>query len=473
MEDLIQTLTEGLLKLREDFNNLPNYEDDLKNINTQLEKLQSNQLSQDDIRSLVITLATGYFATQKQEYTQLMNELLAQLKQSNQDELSTYNDKIDTLINQAINTIKSDLDKFKSTIKNGKDGLNGLNGRDGKDGRDGQSIKGDKGDKGLNGIDGKDGIDGVGINDITYKNGIIKITLSNGTSKDIKLNIPTSFGGGGISETRVLQLISESIGQSLDAYTKAETDELVATAIDDLINGASSILDSFGEVESVLGTLQTSINANSQAIANLATAQGQFGSSTTQTITTNETPLDFDVIIPSTDTNVLNLDGTLNRCSFNIDASFNFRTDMEFYVNHNVPILVTIRGRNVLDNSLVYYRTVEIHQTSNTVKSVSTNTLLTIGKNGFPSSDLTIYFTIQATDSGIDITNFTSTLTSSSQYDLGTISYTKAESDDKYIAKSDENLFIQDTEPTLATGKQALWIDTTDGNITFNLVIGD
>ena len=36
-----------------------------------------------------------------------------------------------------------------------------------------------------------------------------------------------------------------------------------------------------------------------------------------------------------------------------------------------------------------------------------------------------------------------------------------------------QNVFIQDTVPTLPTGNKALWLDTTNGDITFNLVIGD
>ena len=36
-----------------------------------------------------------------------------------------------------------------------------------------------------------------------------------------------------------------------------------------------------------------------------------------------------------------------------------------------------------------------------------------------------------------------------------------------------QNVFIQDIEPSIATGNKALWLDTTNGDITFNLVIGD
>lgn len=45
--------------------------------------------------------------------------------------------------------------------------------------------------------------------------------------------------------------------------------------------------------------------------------------------------------------------------------------------------------------------------------------------------------------------------------------YSKIEADNK------QNTFIQDTIPTVGSGNKALWIDTSNGNITFNLVIGD
>lgn len=492
MEQLIQQLIDRLVALESEFDSLPDLSI-IQELIKDIEALKQNEtFTKETLKDAVTMFGNGYITTKSDELFTKLSETFNKLSDDNSSHTETKSNELSSKIDGLFQEFKADLNKrfykelldFKEKADEHQLKIDDMvqnalldiklklrdvkNGRDGIDGKDGVGIEGKKG------RDGIDGANGVGIDDITYKSNTITISLSNGTKKEIRLNIPTYLGGGGgISETRVMELISESLGNSIDAYTKSETDTLIANAIDDLINGASNILDSFGEVESVLGTLQTSINANSQAIANLATAQGQFGSVSTQTVTTTEQNLDFNVIIPSTDSNVLALDGTLNRCFFGIDASFNFRTDMNFYINKNAPITVTIRGRNVVDNSLVYSRTVLIHQSTNTSKSVSTNTLLTIGKNGFPSSDLTIYFTIQADDTGIDITDFTSTLTSSSQYDLGTISYTKAESDAKYQAKADENVFIQNYAPTLATGKSALWIDNSDGNITLNLVTGD
>ena len=490
MEQLIQQLINRLVALESEFDSLPDLSI-IQELIKEIEALKQNEtFTKETLKDAVTMFGNGYITTKSDELFTKLNETFNKLSDDNSSHTETKSSELSLKIDELFQEFKTDLNKrfykelldFKQKADDHQLKIDDMvqnalldiklklrdvkNGSDGIDGKDGVGTKGDKGDKGL------DGVNGVGIDDITYKSNTITIFLSNGTKKEIRLNIPTYLGGGGgISEIRVMELISESLGNSIDAYTKSETDTLIANAIDDLINGASNILDSFGEVESVLGTLEDSINANSVAIANLATAQGQFGSSIVQEITTTEATLDFSVTIPSTDTNVLNLDGTLNRCFFGINASFNFRTDMDFYVHHNNPVTVTIRGRNVADDSIVYSRSVDIRQGTNTVKSVSTNTLLTIGKNGFPNSDLTIYFTIQATDTGIDMQQFNSTLTSSSQYDLGTISYTKAETD--ALIEDAKNLFIQDAAPTLTTGKQALWIDTSNGNITFNLVIGD
>ena len=36
-----------------------------------------------------------------------------------------------------------------------------------------------------------------------------------------------------------------------------------------------------------------------------------------------------------------------------------------------------------------------------------------------------------------------------------------------------QNVYIQDTQPTIATGGKALWIDITGGNLNFWIVTGD
>ncbi len=212
MEEIISILTDGLIELRK---STSLNTDDIAKINAVLEELQSNQLSSQEIEKLVIILATGYFKTKNDDYDAMINELMTKITADNEAKLTD-------MINQSIEAFKSDLTSFKGTIKNGKDGRNGIDGIDGKDG--------------LNGKDGQNGvgIDGVGISDITYKNGTLAVTLSDGTKKNIKLNIPTQYigGGGGVSAEYVNTAIAEAIGGGVsgDYYTKIETDTLISEA---------------------------------------------------------------------------------------------------------------------------------------------------------------------------------------------------------------------------------------------------
>ena len=224
MEEIISILTDGLIELRR---TTSLNTDDISKINAVLEELQSNQLSSQEIEKLVIILATGYFKTKNDDYDTMINELMAKITADNEAKLTE-------MINQSIEAFKSDLTAFKGTIKNGKDGRNGTDGIDGKDGLRGRDGKdGENGKDGLNGKDGQSGvgIDGVGISDITYKNGTLTVTLSDGTKKNIKLNIPTQYigGGGGVSAEYVNNAIAEAIGGggTIDAYTKEETDNLL------------------------------------------------------------------------------------------------------------------------------------------------------------------------------------------------------------------------------------------------------
>lgn len=224
MEEIISILTDGLIELRR---TTSLNTDDIAKINAVLEELQSNQLSSQEIEKLVIILATGYFKTKNDDYDTMINELMTKITAENEAKLTD-------MINQSIEAFKSDLTAFKGTIKNGKDGRNGIDGIDGKDGLRGRDGKdGLNGKDGINGKDGQSGVgvDGIGISDITYKNGTLTVTLSDGTKKNIKLNIPTQYigGGGGVSAEYVNTAIAEAIagGGTIDSYTKEETDNLL------------------------------------------------------------------------------------------------------------------------------------------------------------------------------------------------------------------------------------------------------
>lgn len=252
MDEIISILTDGLIELRR---TTSLNTDDIAKINAVLEELQSNQLSSQEIEKLVIILATGYFKIKNDDYDAMINELMAKITAENEAKLTD-------MINQSIEAFKSDLTAFKGTIKNGKDGISPKIDyeiidrsvfsyiRDNKylfKGKDGitptsEDIKSitykwlNENKESLKGKDGdfKRGLDGIGISDITYKNGTLAVTLSDGTKKNIKLNIPTQYigGGGGVSAEYVNTAIAEAIGGGVsgDYYTKIETDTLISEA---------------------------------------------------------------------------------------------------------------------------------------------------------------------------------------------------------------------------------------------------
>ncbi len=251
MQELIQQLIDRLVALEGEFDSLP----DLTIINQlikDIEALKQNEtLSKETIQDSVIMFGNGYITTKSDELFTQLNETFTKLSDDNSSHTETKSSELSLKIDELFQTFKQDLNtrfykelldfkqnanehqlKIDDMVENAlldiklklRDVKNGKDGADGKDGVNGIGIKGDKGD---------DGINGVGIDDITYKSNTLTIFLSNGSKKEIKLAIPTYLGGGGgISQSRVMDLISEAIGSSgtVDAYTKLETDTKIENA---------------------------------------------------------------------------------------------------------------------------------------------------------------------------------------------------------------------------------------------------
>ncbi len=248
MQELIQQLIDRLVALEGEFDSLP----DLTILNQlikDIEALKQNEtLSKETIQDSVKMFGNGYITTKSDELFTQLNETFTKLSDDNASHTETKSSELSLKIDELFQTFKQDLNtrfykelldfkqnanehqlKIDDMVENAlldiklklRDVKNGKDGADGKDGVNGIGIKGDKGD---------DGINGVGIDDITYKSNTLTIFLSNGSKKEIKLAIPTYLGGGGgISQSRVMDLISEAIGSggTVDAYTKSETDELL------------------------------------------------------------------------------------------------------------------------------------------------------------------------------------------------------------------------------------------------------
>lgn len=157
-----------------------------------------------------------------------------------------------------------------------------------------------------------------------------------------------------------------------------------------------------------------------QAIANLAIAQGEFQGTGLPifALTTSEQTLPFSVTVPSTDSNVFEFNDLANTCTFKINASFNFRTVLELQLSTNATRTITVTGRNLADNSVVYTRTATIAGSNGDIFQINSNQLLTVGRNGVPNSPITLYFTFKADGVGVTLRTLTSQFTSSSSYNI-------------------------------------------------------
>jgi len=236
------------------------------------------------------------------------------------------------------------------------------------------------------------------------------------------------FGVGTVTQQRGGKSVSiTKINTAEMPYDETLTlaEKLQEVVEGNIIDDSDIALDktySSAKIQQIDDDQQIQIDANQQNIANLATAQAEFGSSTPLVLTTSEQTLDWDTLVPSTDTDVMTLDDVTNNQLLKLNASFNYKTDMEFAIGTNQARLITVRGRKLSDDSLIYERSVTVDSNNGSTETIHTNKLLTVGKNGIPSQPLDIYFTIQCNGTGITLNNWSSNLASSASYDLTTTS---------------------------------------------------
>lgn len=149
----------------------------------------------------------------------------------------------------------------------GKDGIDGRPGRDGKDGSTGdqgpigktgiQGPTGDTGPEGKAGKQGKDGKDGVGIEKFTTKNSILKIHLTNGSTKEIelpKLGAPTGVTAVPTEITVMRNLADTDVDNAVDGQVLTKRNgKWVAETIDipQAAPGDAGALEARTELESL------------------------------------------------------------------------------------------------------------------------------------------------------------------------------------------------------------------------------
>jgi len=315
-----------------------------------------------------------------------------------------------------------------------------LKGTDGVDGVDGQSVTAIMSSKVgktttvstyINGLLANefqilDGADGGGSGDMlkstydTTGNGIVDVAESvawNGiTGKPVvgdMLKTTYDTDGSGVVDSAEKLATARTINNI--PFDGSQNITIQVLQIDD---GTPTTTDVYSSSKT-----QSLHDAQAQLISNLATSQGELiadGSPTVLVLTTTEQNLPFSVSIPSTNDNMFTFDDLNNQVDFLTNASFNFKTSIALLLGTSLTRTLTVTGRNVSDNSIVYTRNIDINGSSGDIVYIDSNQLLTVGKNGIPSSPLSIYFTFKASGTGLTLRQLTSQFTSSNEYDLST-----------------------------------------------------
>ncbi len=132
--------------------------------------------------------------------------------------------------------------------EDGKDGVDGENGQDGADGEDGKDgVDGENGQNGADGEDGKDGADGVGIESITYDNGKLTITLTDGTKNQFTLGVTGSGSLEGtndyLTDENPMLLSAISCGDiEMMNFDYDAQNRLVGAKYNTIVNNAPAVL---------------------------------------------------------------------------------------------------------------------------------------------------------------------------------------------------------------------------------------
>ncbi len=293
-----------------------------------------------------------------------------------------------------------------------------------------QGEQGEKGDKGDTWEDGKT------ITTITsYK--VWKTTTV--TINWDYINSPQSFEiedwdwiGDMLSTNNLSDLENKQTARdNLDVYSKTEID-LIETDINNTIDLVEAVSE-----------------ANKQAIANLQSASGEYWHSTPIVLTTAEQTVPFDVLAQSSNTDVFELNDVANTVSIKKNAPHNLSTNINFLHNTTQSRTITIRGKRLSDDNIVYTRTITVEAGNNQTTNATSSTLLTIGKNGYPDSPFDLYFTIQCSGTGITINSYDTIISVGSSYDVdvtaswGNISWdinNQTDLIDKFVEKDKLNI---------------------------------
>ena len=264
-------------------------------------------------------------------------------------------------------------------------------------------------------------VDGATLDAITN---VLTLTNSQGGA-DVVVNLSDFINSSEFITGQALK-VDKVVGKQLSTedYSTAEKDKLVtiedgATAdqtdleIEALYEGLADT-NKFSDVD------KQSILNNTQAIANLATAQCQIHNDDTTIVTTSNQVLSFATNIGSTDEDVFSVDDSAETITFYKNASYNFSSTVTFDSSTNLTRTIYFDLINTADDSVIATEMAIMSTNNGDTEIANIITLLTIGRNGMPPAPCTIRIEVRADGDGYSIPVFHSILASSSSYDVTT-----------------------------------------------------
>jgi len=182
-----------------------------------------------------------------------------------------------------------------------------------------------------------------------------------------------------------------------------------------------------GNLEAEVTTLSYIVDDNSDKIERnldvvtaLASSSAIVGDVTDVALpASSETTLSFSTVEGSTDTSLINVNETNNYVTLEVDASYVLSGSFHFYFNTDQSRTVTIRGRNYSDNSLVYEETLTVIGDIGSYDTYYVSTRVQLDDGSVPAGPLSVYFTIEANDTGIALDEWEYVVACGASYSVG------------------------------------------------------
>lgn len=223
-----------------------------------------------------------------------------------------------------------------------------------------------------------------------------------------------------IAETATNKWFTVDEKTKLVAIEDGATADQTAAEIETLYEGLADTNKYTDSEKAQLVTNTNGVLSNAQSIANLATAQASISNASSTVATTTAQTIDIVTDTQSTDVDVFTVDDVANTITFKTNASINFYTAMTFTSSTNITRTVTVNVVDTSDETILKTFDVILSTGNGDTETVAPTFLLTVGRNGVPSADLTTRFDIVADDTGYSLDSFNVVIASSSSYDVST-----------------------------------------------------